>query len=124
MQTEHPSNSDSRFVLGFARQEWAEARFEDPSDAEHLMAFIDAIMNSHMQPGLASIGTDALLAIARVSPDFARRLRAQLEAADPDWRDKVQALILNRPSQPGAPEETLARRHWTAILGLIDSAGP
>jgi len=109
-------------ILGFTREEWEQARFDDPAAATQFRKLLDSLsVAASGRGGLVGIGPDAILAIARVSPAFARRLRDYYDAADSHWRTKVpEYLELNWGR--GYARAELVRSQWATILALLDGS--
>lgn len=104
--------------FGFTREEWLLAYSADPRKASDLARFLDHLSMAAPTGGLASIGIDAMRAIAAVSPGFAGRLRSQLETTDPTWRASVERLF----SDPtGGAEREITRSQWRRLFDLLDA---
>jgi len=118
------TNPISPRILGFSRDEWSLAQFDDPLAAAQFLAFFDAVTSEPGRlGGLAGVGPDAILAIARVSPAFARRLRNYYASMDPDWRTNLpRSYLLGFASGPEDPRTPIIRSQWSAILSLLDGA--
>ena len=113
-------------ILGFSRDEWALARFDDPAAATQFLAFFDAVCDPAAagKGGLAGVGPDAVLAIARVSPAFAGRLRNYYDSVDPDWRTNMPKNLSAFIPSPEDARAGIVRSQWAAILTLLDASSP
>jgi len=111
-------------ILGFTRDEWDQALFDDPVDAAQFREFLEflGVTVREGRGGLTGIGPEPILAIARVSPAFARRLRDHYESHDRQWRTTIpEYLELN--CGPDAARLETVRSRWSAILALLDDSG-
>ena len=113
-------------ILGFSRDEWTLARFDDPDAATQFLAFFDAVFEAVAagKGGLAGVGPDAALAIARVSPAFAGRLRNYYDSVDPDWRTNMSKNLSAFISGPEDPRAGSVQSQWAAVLTLLDASTP
>ena len=111
--------SSSRQLLGFSRAEWALPYAQDPAAATKQLAFFDIVTGA--PGGLVNVGAEALLALALISPDFARRVAAGLATLDPGWRARAEAM---RSSSTAVSETTQAQDSWSSLLTIIDAASP
>ena len=113
------TNPTPKTILGFTRDEWKQARFDDPVAATEFQEFLDVVTSA--QGGLAGIGPEAVLALARVSPAFARRLGDYYRTVDPLWRTNMRKYLELNFGPDGTRAE-LVRSQWTAILALLDAS--
>lgn len=111
-------------ILGFTRDEWAQARFDDPGAVSRLLEFFDSVFDpiATENGALIGIGPIAVLAIARVSPAFARRLRNHYDSVDPDWRKTMENYPAAFISGPGDPRADIIRSSWASTLALLDAS--
>lgn len=111
---ENPGPTDSeRRLLGFSREEWALGHADDPFGVANALAFFDAVATRDGESrGLAYISIDSWLALAGVSPAFARRVADGLSQLDPGWRARAEESA--RAEGGGSL--------WGRLLALIDEA--
>jgi hypothetical protein len=111
-------------LLGFSRDEWSKARFDDPIATSQFLEFFDTVFDpaTSEQGALVGVGPEALLAIARVSPAFAGRLRSYYESLDPDWRRNMAMYPAAFISGPEDRRAEMVRAQWAATLALLDAS--
>jgi hypothetical protein len=106
----------AKAFFGFATAEWTLALQGDPEQAARFMTFLESLPED--ASGLGQVGIEALVALSRVSHEFARRVVTNLDAATPEWR-----LQWERTGASGSEgTEPADRKLWDEFRALVDAA--
>jgi hypothetical protein len=124
-----PPDRPSTF-FGFTRAEWQLALANRPDESAGLLKLIDDFQAGAFNTSgvLIGIDPDVLIAIAEVSRVFAGRLRAELDAREPNWRQRVAAMKATLPTgnTSESPETQWTHRwvtKWSTLQAFLDDLG-
>ncbi|MEZ4587163.1 MAG: hypothetical protein R2909_12240 [Gemmatimonadales bacterium] len=85
-----PSSAEPVF-WGFTEDEWLRAHHGEPGFEQRLAALFTVLREEPAGGMLGNVSVEAMLALAKLSPDHARRVREQLDAGPGSWRARLEA---------------------------------